>query len=231
MLQQTQVERVIPKFEAFIQQFPSIKSLSQAKLSDVLRAWQGLGYNRRAKFIWQAAQAIIDQGGEFPKTVAELEKLPGIGPYTASAIACFSYNQPVVLIETNVRTIFLYHFFPQQHQVSDKELLPLIKETVDTSNPREWYWALMDYGSYLKKSVPNPSRQSKQYTKQSSFAGSQRQARGEILRMLAAAPELDIKNMEVRMTSNPKHFESAISALVSEGFIREHEGKYRLVED
>ena len=102
MLQQTQVERVIPKYQAFMQKFPTAKALASVQLDEVLRMWQGLGYNRRAKYLWQTASAVTSAGGEFPKTEEDLRALPGIGPYTASAVACFSYIMPVTLIETNV---------------------------------------------------------------------------------------------------------------------------------
>lgn len=111
MLQQTQVERVIPKFEAFIDKFPSTKELAKASLADVLTMWSGLGYNRRAKFLHEAAQMIENEfGGTFPDALQELVKLPGVGVNTAGAIVAYSFNQPVSFIETNVRTVYFYQF-------------------------------------------------------------------------------------------------------------------------
>ncbi|MBX6334506.1 A/G-specific adenine glycosylase, partial [Candidatus Saccharibacteria bacterium] len=155
MLQQTQVPRVIPKFEAFIRQFTTVQALAAAPLSDVLKAWNGLGYNRRAKFLWQAAGMIVsDFGGRVPEAVSDLVKLPGIGHNTAGAVAAYSYNRPVVFIETNIRTVFIYHFFATEQQVADKAIADLVAKTLP-DNVRDWYWALMDYGTHLKQTVGN----------------------------------------------------------------------------
>lgn len=186
MLQQTQVARVIAKYQEFLASFPTVSDLAQAPLADVLRAWQGLGYNRRAKFLWQAAQMVTAQfDGVFPKDQKDLVSLPGVGVNTAGAICAYAFNQPVVFIETNIRTVYIHHFFADRDDVHDKELIPLVVDTVDQHNPREWYWALMDYGSHLKASVGNISRSSKHYAKQSKFEGSKRQIRGQVLRLLA----------------------------------------------
>ncbi|HEV8666806.1 MAG TPA: A/G-specific adenine glycosylase, partial [Candidatus Paceibacterota bacterium] len=156
----------------------------------VLKVWQGLGYNRRGRFLQLSAQAIVKQyEGWFPKTVSALEELPGIGPYTAGAIAAFAYNQPAIFIETNIRTVFLYYcgkFNFRQERVSDAEILPLVEEALKKSKlePREFYAALMDYGSYLKKQGIKLNKQSKHYVKQTRFEGSARQLRGAILREL-----------------------------------------------
>jgi A/G-specific adenine glycosylase len=186
MLQQTQVVRVLPKYKAFLKQFPSTKVLAQAPLGEVLKAWQGLGYNRRAKFLWQAAQAVVDEHKEkWPKTFSGLQSLSGIGSYTAGAVMNFAYNSPVPLIETNVRTIYIHHFFKDAQNVSDKELLPIIERTLDTTNPRAWNWALMDYGSHLKAIVGNVSTKSKTYKKQTNFKESNRFVRGAVIRALS----------------------------------------------
>lgn len=186
MLQQTQVIRVVPKYKAFLKQFPSTSKLAAASLGDVLRAWQGLGYNRRAKFLKQAAEVVMkEHKGKWPKTYEELRALPGVGAYTAGAVMSFAYNAPVPLIETNVRTVYILHFFQDKKDVSDIELLPIIERTLDRENSREWNWALMDYGAHLKETVGNLNKQSKHYAKQSTFKGSDRQIRGAILRELA----------------------------------------------
>ena len=228
MLQQTQVERVIPKFLAFLKRFPTVASLSKAELSEVLIFWQGLGYNRRAKYLWETARSVNLAGGQFPRTEKGLRALPGIGPYTASAVAAFSYNLPVLMIETNIRTVFLYHFFPNQEQVTDKDILLLIEASLDTANPREWYWALMDYGSHLKKIFPNPSRRSQQYNKQSTFKGSSRQVRGEILRMLSTAKSMSQLQIGQRLTSNKIYLLPALQSLVHDGLIHDRAGIYHL---
>jgi A/G-specific adenine glycosylase len=191
MLQQTQVDRVLPFYKNFLTQFPTPAALAKVPLSKVLQAWQGLGYNRRAKFLQQAAKAImVEYGGRFPKEVSALEDLPGIGPYTAGAIAAFAYNSPEVFIETNIRTVFLHSDILKKVRndstINDKELLPLVEEALarTTLEPREFYAALMDYGSYLKKRGIRLNKQSKHYVKQSKFEGSARQLRGAILREL-----------------------------------------------
>lgn len=184
MLQQTQVPRVVPKFNSFIQQFPNFAALASAPLADVLKAWNGLGYNRRAKFLWQSAGLVVNQHhGQLPDSVLELTRLPGIGPNTAGAIAAYAYRQSVVFIETNIRTVFIHHFFNEQEQVADKAIAELVAQTMP-DDPRIWYWALMDYGTNLKQIVGNLNKLSKHYTKQSTFAGSRRQVRGQVLRLL-----------------------------------------------
>ncbi len=185
MLQQTQVARVIPKYKEFLKQFPTVQRLSAAPLGEVLRAWQGLGYNRRAKFLKLAAEVVTNEHkGIWPKTYEEILRLPGIGSYTAGAVMNFAYNLPVPLIETNIRTVYIHHFFKDTEGVADNELLPIIERTLDTTNPRVWNWALMDYGSHLKETVGNVSRKSKAYQKQSNFKASNRYIRGIILREL-----------------------------------------------
>jgi len=160
-------------------------------------AWQGLGYNRRAKFLQAAAKAIVaEHAGRFPKQVSALEELPGVGPYTARAIAAFAYNDPEVFIETNIRTVFMYFCFNKSTMiyhsvVSDKEILPLVEEALRKTKlePREFYAALMDYGAYLKRQGIKLNTQSKHYVKQSKFEGSARQLRGAILRELLKKPQ------------------------------------------
>lgn len=228
MLQQTQVNRVVPKYLTFTKAFPNIQTLANVPLSEVLTLWQGLGYNRRAKFLWQLAQNLTEKNAHtnlssknnsFPETEAELQKLPGIGPYTASAITTFAYNNPTVVIETNIRTVFLHHFFPNQDKISDSDLLPLIRLTIPKTNPKEWYWALMDYGSYLKKVLPNPSRKSKHHTKQSKFKGSLRQVRGEIIKLLIEFGQLPITELQKKITGNKLHFAEALEQLKNEKLV------------
>lgn len=217
MLQQTQVSRVIPKYEVFLKRFPNLKSLKSSSLADVLIFWQGLGYNRRAKYLWQLAQTTQT----LPSSQTELQKLPGIGPYTASAICAFAFNQPVLMIETNIRSVFLYHYFPTDIEVLDNQLLPLISASIDQLNPRQWYWALMDYGSNLKSTLPNPNRRSKQHATQSKFEGSSRQVRGEIIRILTQRKSIDRRLLFETLTSNQLFFEEALEQLLTEGFIIE----------
>jgi len=195
MCQQTQVERVVPKYKAFIKSFPTVAVLAEAPRGAVLRMWQGLGYNRRAKYLHQCARQIVElHNGAVPKNFKELTKLSGIGPYTAGAIMAFSYNKPVPIIETNIRTVYLHHFFRNERNVSDNEIVRYIVLTMDSENPREWFAALMDYGSHIKSEFGNQNVRSSAYTKQSKFKGSDREIRGLILRVLSdkgyTAPKL-----------------------------------------
>jgi A/G-specific adenine glycosylase len=226
MLQQTQVSRVIPKYQQFLEQFPTIEALAKAQLGDVLRAWNGLGYNRRAKFLHVAAQQLITKyDGKFPDNQAELVKLAGIGQATASAILAYAFDQPVVFVETNIRTVFIHHFFDDRTDIPDKELLEIIKETLPEEHSREWYWALMDYGSSLKKAVGNLNRQSKSYAKQSRFEGSLRQVRGQVLRSLGAGPR---RLADLRSEITDDRLDGVVAALVQEGMIRNQDGKLSL---
>jgi len=223
MLQQTQVARVLPKFESFLHTFPTVDALAQAPLSAVLRAWQGLGYNRRAKFLWQAAQAIHEHGS-FPSTEAELVQLPGVGVNTAGAILAYAFNEPAVFIETNVRTVYMHHFFAGKDNVSDKEISELLKQTIDAEHPREFYWALMDYGTWLKPQVRN-NASSKHYVRQSTFEGSRRQLRGRIIRMLSVGP-VEMAELE-RMLQDPR-FDEVAEELTRESMIVRNGSQYRL---
>ena len=184
MLQQTQVERVIPFYKKFLKRFPTPRSLARARLADVLKEWQGLGYNRRAKYLHKASSSIAKRG--FPKQTAEIESLPGVGHYTARAIAAFAFNRPEVFVETNIRTVFICFCFPNRKKVSDKEILPLVTQAFKESrmHPRDFYAGLMDYGAYLKQRGIQLNSRSAHYVRQSRFEGSARQLRGAILREL-----------------------------------------------
>jgi len=185
MLQQTQTDRVAPKFKAFIERFPTFQALARSPFHDILMLWKGLGYNRRALGLLAIAQQVTDRfDGQLPSDIATLETFPNIGSATARSIAAFAFNTPTVFIETNIRTVFIYFFTPNNKAVTDKELMPIIEKALDKDNPREWYYALMDYGVMLKKSVGNVSKLSAHYKKQSTFQGSDRQLRGRILQVL-----------------------------------------------
>lgn len=220
MLQQTTVARVVPKYEQFLKTFPTSAALAEAPLGAVLRVWQGLGYNRRAKYLHAAAKAITKSGGQWPKEVAVLESLPGVGRYTARAVAAFAYNQPVVLIETNVRTVFIAHFFTDQPMVTDAELEPLLEKVLPKHRSREWYYALMDYGSYLKKTVGNESRRSQHYRTQAKFKNSDRQIRGAIIRELAKTASTE-RRMIASLSEFPaERVITQIKMLAAEGLLR-----------
>jgi A/G-specific adenine glycosylase len=228
MLQQTQVDRVIPKFNNFIEKFPSFEKIAKASPAQIITAWQGLGYNRRGLNLQRAAQMVMSNyKGQLPSTHEELLTLPGIGPYTASAIQAFAFNLPSIVIETNIRAVYIYHFFPDHYQVEDQDLFPWIEQTLDVTGPRQWYSALMDYGSYLKSILPNPTRQSRHYVKQSTFSGSFRQLRGQILKFLTQQ-SLSEKELLELIPQDKDRLSKALANLISEGFIEIREGKYQL---
>jgi A/G-specific adenine glycosylase len=230
MLQQTQVSRVVPKFQVFLKAFPGFRQLAAARTRDVLQRWQGLGYNRRALMLHRCAQAVIaDHEGILPAHYDALVALPGIGPYTAGAILAFAFDQAVPLIETNIRRVYLHHFFPNRRNVSDADIMPLVTRDVRrTRSPRRWYSALMDYGSVLAGSVPNPNRRSKHYAKQSPFEGSYRQVRGAILRILTQGPTT-IAKIQKLYPAYSARLPRALDDLVKEGFISMSGSKAQLV--
>ncbi len=230
MLQQTQVDRVIPKFNQWMKQFPTVTALANAQTRDVLAAWQGLGYNSRALRLQRAAQAIVkDYKGKVPQTRAELESLPGIGPYTAGAVLAFAYNQPEAFIETNIRRVFIHHFFGNRGAIADSELLPIILEMLDTKKPAQWYGALMDYGSTLPKQIKrNPNTKSKHYTKQSKFNGSIRQVRGAVLRYLLNNKKATKLSLIKETQRNGNDVEAALIGLEKDGMIVRKGRSYHL---
>lgn len=186
MLQQTQVERVIPKYKNFLKKFPTARSLAAASSASVVREWQGLGYNRRALYVQRSASALSRC---FPRSVTTLEALQGVGPYTARAVSVFAWNTKEVFLETNIRRVFIHFYFPTRVRVSDKAILALVEKTLYAKNLRMWYWALMDYGAGALKALPNPNRKSAHYTRQSRFEGSRRYARAKTLQYIAESRE------------------------------------------
>lgn len=226
MLQQTQVRRVESKYQEFLRLFPSISVLAEAPLSQVMAAWSGLGYNRRPKYLHEAAALLVAQHkSQVPKDAEALKGLPGIGKNTAGAICAYAFNEPCIFIETNIRTVFLYYFFTSPDNVHDKEILTLVEATLPAHNIREWYWALMDYGAYLKTVSPNLSHQSYHYRRQSPFEGSLRQLRGHVLRLLLHHPYSLAK---LKVDIQDERLETALQALKNEGLITSSGGLYRV---
>ncbi len=229
MLQQTQVDRVIPKFQAFIARFPDERALAAASLADVLTLWNGLGYNRRAKFLHEAAKMIVGEcNSVFPSTYDNLLRLPGVGPNTAGAIMAYAFNQPVVFIETNVRTVYFHHFFEDGDKVSDVQLRKAVEETMDREAPREFYWALMDYGTALKKQGAGRIRQSAHYKKQSALKGSVREVRGQIIKALTSG---DMTKAALQQAVDfDGRFTSALTGLLLDGLVMETTGRFHLTK-
>lgn len=221
MLQQTQTgKRTVDKYMQFITLFPDFESLATASVGKVLKAWQGLGYNKRALNLRKAAQVIIENyQGKLPDDPVLLDQLPGIGEATSNSIAAFGFNKPVVFIETNIRTVFIHHFFKNRTNVRDEEILPLVEKTLNTKNAREWYSALMDYGVHLKKEYPNPGRKSAHHQKQSKFEGSNRQVRGLILKTLIKERLTD-QELAQKIDKPISRVRKNLKDLAEEGFIK-----------
>lgn len=152
MLQQTQVDRVLPKYRAFLETFPTIAALAAAPTAEVIRAWSGLGYNRRAVNMQRTARAVLEEhGGQFPRDVAALLRLPGIGPYTAGAIACFAFEQDVAFMDTNIRRVVRRLFVgPEEGEpASEARLLALAQAAMPAGQGWAWNQALMELGALI----------------------------------------------------------------------------------
>ncbi|WP_246153016.1 A/G-specific adenine glycosylase [Oryzomonas rubra] len=220
MLQQTQVERVKAKYAEFLAAFPTLADLAAAPLPEVLRVWQGLGYNRRALALKRCAEEIVDRfAGQFPTTIEELESLPGIGPYTARAVATFAFGAVEAFIETNIRTVFIHFFFHNRDKVGDREIMPLVAATLDRGDPRTWFYGLMDYGVMLKQSHPNPGRRSAHHTRQSRFEGSNRQLRSRMLRAVMEHPGITALALAKLLGAEQETVQSNLEAMQREGFL------------
>lgn len=245
MLQQTQVSRVVPKYAEFLQAFPTVEALAEASLDELLRAWSGLGYNRRAINLKRAAAAIVaEHGGRVPDTYDDLVALPGIGPATAAQVLAFAFGVGIPFIETNIRSVYLHEFFGDAQDVPDAAIMPLVEATLDGGRPREWFWALMDYGAHLKATLPNPSRRSRHHARQSRFDGSNRQLRGRLLAALASAgPAEDgagaggdsrslrwqtAEDLATAVGFDLERVRTALAALQSEGFVVSDGGRWRI---
>jgi A/G-specific adenine glycosylase len=229
MLQQTQVARVIPHFEEWMERFPTPDALAAAPLEAVLRTWQGLGYNRRAVALVRAAEAIVSEhAGEVPVDRGELLALPGVGPATAAGVRAFAFGEPGLYLETNVRAVILHEFFADAECVPDTALLPLLEQTLDRDDPRSWYWALLDYGAHLKRTLPNPSRRSRHHTRQSPFEGSHRQLRARLLRAVMELPGSAADELAAGFGEDPMRVGQALAELEAEGFLAEQRGRYRV---
>jgi A/G-specific adenine glycosylase len=230
MLQQTQVERVLVKYERLIQMFPDFSTLAQAPLKIIFKEWQGMGYNRRAIALKRIAEKVVEEfHGHLPSSAEVLKTFPGIGKATASSIVAFAFNMPAVFIETNIRRVFIHCFFHDRNDIKDTEILPLVERTLDATNPREWYYGLMDYGAMLKKEFENPNRRSAHYQKQSPFQGSNRQVRGNILKMLANESSVSEREITRKLQTDTEKIRYNLIQLEKEGFIKKKRGMFTIV--
>ncbi len=236
MLQQTQVPRVVPRYERWLERFPTIDALAAASLAEVLEEWQGLGYNRRAVSLKRSADEVAERhAGQLPADEAALRALPGIGPSTAAGVLAFAFEQPAVYLETNVRAVFLHELFADAERVRDREITPLVATTVSAAaaegvSPREWYYALLDYGAWLKKTVPNPSRRSAHHVRQSPFEGSQRQKRARLLRAVMRAGSAHTEELAADTGVEPDNAAELLRALAEEGFLTAENDLWRVAE-
>jgi A/G-specific adenine glycosylase len=228
MLQQTQVERVIPKYDEFLRRFPDFIQLSKASVAEILSVWQGLGYNRRVLNLKRLSGIVVENySGRLPQDIDLLQQLPGIGEATAGAVAAFAFGLPVPFVETNIRRAFISSFFRSREKVSDAEILKLVEETMDTKNPREWFHALMDYGAMLGRSEVNPNLKSTHYRRQAAFRGSNREFRGKVLRLLLKGP-LTKKAIVHGVSGENDRVEKILMLLEGEGFVRKEGRRFRL---
>ena len=216
MLQQTQVDRVIPYYQRWINRFPDWLSLHNSSQQDILATWSGLGYNRRALFLKKITDAVVTiYDGNFPQEIEESIKLPGIGKYTANAIAVFAFNKRVAAVDTNIRKVLLSSF-QLSPDTTDKEVQKLAELVLPKTKLRSWHYALMDYAKSLPKSTHN--KYASKY-KQSQFEGTIRQIRGFILKELTAGTTLTRKTISRSLNRDSADVSKAVSELVQEGFI------------
>ena len=225
MLQQTQVPRVLKKYDQFLAAFPTVLSLSGATVAEVLGVWQGLGYNRRALALHRAARTIVfEHLGVVPRSPVELRSLPGIGTATAAAVCVFAYDLPLPFIETNIRSAVIHFFFQECVAICDTDVLSVVELTLDRENPRDWYYALMDYGAWVKKTYTNPGRRSRHYAVQRPFSGSRRQLRAAVLRVLLSVSPSGMVLEDIRMAfplagRDSAEVQDVLQELINEGFL------------
>lgn len=248
MLQQTQAGRAEPSFLSFLTRFPDVSTLAAASRADVLRAWSGLGYNRRAVALHEAARAIVrDHRGSVPRDVSALERLPGVGPYTASAVASIGHGEPVAAVDTNVRRICArVSHAAEPDEVPAAALAADVDRWLDRSDPGAWNQALMDLGRFVCRPAPRcdecPLSTACRFRRagrtarpsgrrQPPFEGSARQIRGAVVRLLRERRWATEATIARRTGHPPRDVRSAVAALVAEGILeRTPSGAARLAD-
>ncbi|MBI4123035.1 MAG: A/G-specific adenine glycosylase [Parcubacteria group bacterium] len=241
MLQQTQVSRVLVKYPEFLRAFPTLEALAKVPKRKLLQIWSGLGYWRRALYLQKACSVILRQyQGKFPRDPKLLERLPGVGHYTARALTCFSFGASDAFLDTNIRRTYIHFFFPKRKNVSDKQILRIAKKalypiwydrTKHGISPREWHYALFDYGALVLKDK-KINRQSKHYTKQKKFEGSFRSFRTKIMRFLLEQPnqKATLRKIEtmLKKSGSPYSSKKILSSLQKDDLIKKRRRSYSL---
>ncbi len=222
MLQQTQTERVLPKYRLFLSLWPTFRAMAESSLSELLSAWRGLGYNRRALALRTIAQRSESFGWTLPADYETLLTFPMIGPATAAALMAFSYRKPAIYLETNIRRVLIHQFHPGEERIPDSVLREELKELLEfQQDVKHWYYALMDYGVHLKRVLVNPNRRSAHYSRQARFEGSNRQIRGLLLVAFTEQGSLDFESLCERIAFPRERIEQCLTALIREGFVQE----------
>jgi len=220
MLQQTQTERVLPKYHQFLEAYPDFHALAEASASDILMLWKGLGYNRRALALLRIAREAVDRwGAVLPDDEKQLRSLYMVGPATAAAVLSFAYRKPALYLETNIRRVLLYCFFHDAEHVKDAELYAALDRVLDRTDPKNWYYALMDYGVFLKKMIENPNRRSAHYAKQPVFKNSDREIRGKLLSLFIEKGASAFEEIQRYLDFPEERLKKCLDALVKEGFL------------
>ncbi|MFW9923541.1 MAG: Fe-S cluster assembly protein HesB [Candidatus Thorarchaeota archaeon] len=215
MLQQTQVSRSIEKYLEFIQTFPSAESLANAKTAEVLKVWSGLGYNRRALWLQEAAQQLIEKES-FPTTPEELIKLKGIGPYTSRSILIFAFNQDLPTVDTNIRRILIAEGFAQESS-TEKELIEIAEKLLPKGQSRDWHNALMDYGALFLTASKTGI---KPLSSQSQFKNSSRYHRGKIVKYLTEKQQATIEDIRKICDLSENDLKTVLDSLEKDNLIK-----------
>ena len=228
MLQQTQVSRVLSIYEKFLREFPTLEALASSSQATLLRTWQGLGYWNRALRLRDAARMVVNEfGGLFPQDPATLKTLPGVGPYTAGAVACFAFGSAEPFLDTNIRRVYLFFFFPDEDDVPDSRIMEIARQAVWNDDPREWAYALFDYGATeLRDKQIN--RRSRHYSQQSAFEGSFRSFRTLALHHVLAQENTSLSRAELevflanRLATGDHSYtpQEVMDALISDGLLK-----------
>ncbi|NTV21614.1 MAG: Fe-S cluster assembly protein HesB [Chlorobium limicola] len=222
MLQQTQADRVVPKFTAWMGRFPDVAALASAPLRDVLALWSGLGYNSRGQRLQSCARMVTERfGGVVPAAPAELKTLPGIGDYTCRSIPVFADNLDVAAVDTNIRRIII-HEFALPEETSKRSIQIAAEQLLPPGRSRDWHNALMDYGSLCLTSRITGIRP---LTKQSKFRGSKRWYRGMIMKELVASDQVFLEELDARYGDCSWNIREIVGDLVREGLVEEGDGE------